>query len=350
MAKRKAQTTGKTKQRAARPAAVPTAEQRAAATEHLPQRQGQVAVGPGADVFARTVPFVYERHYFGENKKASMAHVEVKKEGEEREADKRLLTLTKKLIEMPEIAAIRMSDMRFYKYLVDASTPFRPGFYLVALGMVERVHARATSWESERAALADEAAEKYQAKVHEMRVPLGPLFNPADYPPTERFRAAFWVDWRFVDFGVPQVLRELRQEVFERERQKLEAAGNKARVLVEEHLAGALLKITAHLAELLTPRAGGKMPTLRSGALDRLFQFLNTAALRDVTDFKALQQVTGRLAHLASGLKVAQLRDDEDLRARMAAAMAEAKEQLAGLVSEETQRAILLRDDEVEVA
>jgi hypothetical protein len=205
---------------------------------------------PGADVFARTVPLVIERHYFGEHKKASLTAVET-------DADKALLALRKRLLRMPETQAIRHRDTGFRKWLETVASPFRAGVWLVPVGMVEKVDDAARVWEAERRELVEVAGSAYPVQVEKMREPLGPLFNTLDYPPTDVFKAQFWIDWRFIDFGVPAVLQSVRAEVFERERQKLEAAGQKATDMIEQHLAGQLLEITEHLSDLLAPRAGG---------------------------------------------------------------------------------------------
>lgn len=292
---------------------------------------------PGADVFARTVPFIYERHYFHEHRKASLATVETPTE-------KRLLALRKRVIEMPETAAIRLLDTRFREFVQANATPFRPGFYLVPLPLVERVEAEARSWEVRRGELADRAAVAYPAQLELMRGPLGPQFNLLDYPSAPRFRAAFWVDWRFINFGVPNVLREIRAEIFEREREKLARAGAKAQDLIEQHLATTLYEITEHLSLLLKPKAGGRMPALREGALDGLLQYLDTISMRDVTGFRELQAVTRRLRAATEGVDIEQLRDDDALRARVAAVVDEAKREVGLLVVDDDQREVLLRE------
>lgn len=294
---------------------------------------------PSADVFARTVHMVVERHYFGETRSASLATVQT-------EADKAVLALTKRLVKSPETAAIRQRDAQFRAWLRTVATPFRAGVWLVPVGLIERVEAEARRWVADRDRLADAAAVAYPGRIEEMREPLGPLFNPMDYPPTDRFRADFWVAFRFIDFGVPNVLREIRADVWERERVKLEEARRQAREVVEQHLAGSLLRITDHVVDLLRPRANGRRPALREGALDDLLTFLDLAPLRDVTNFEGLQRAVEQLRRAADGLSVEGLRDSDELRDRTAAAVAAARDVVAGLVTEDTRRAIRVREED----
>jgi hypothetical protein len=298
-----------------------------------------------ADVFSRTVPLVVERHFFGETKKASLAPVRIEQGEAATETDKRLLTLSKRLLDSAELRAIKLRDTRFREYLQAHATPWRPGMYLVPFGMVETVHGEAGRWERERQALVDAAAAAYPGHVEAMRGPLGPLFNPLDYPSVAVFRTKFWVDWRFIDMGVPNVLRQFRADVFAREEEALRRQASAARQMVEQHLRASLLEITRHLAELLQPSPSGKKRTLRDGVLDRLNEYLATVESRNITNDGELRRVTERLRRLGAGLSVEALRDDEDLRARAAEEMVAVQAAVAELVEDAPERAIRIREE-----
>lgn len=296
---------------------------------------------PSADVFARSLHMVVERHYFGKQKKASLADVETT-------ANKSYLALSKRLLNMPEVAAIEHRDTQFRVWLNTVATPWRPGLWLVPIGMVRQVSTAAKVWKAERSVLADAAALAYPLQVNAMREPLGPMFNPLDYPTTEVFRAHYYVGWRFINFGVPDVLREVSEEVFESERRKLEQAGAEAREMIEQHLASSALKITDHLVDLLRPRANGRKPALRDGALDNMLAFLDTIVVRDVTNFRELQAVTERLRRATRGLTVDSLRSDDALRDRTATLLEEAREAVTALVVDDSPRTIRIREEEPE--
>jgi hypothetical protein len=298
-------------------------------------------------VFARTVPLIVERHSFGEYRKASLNNVEVKKGDDEKEADKKLLSLTKRLLDCAEVKAITQHDKVFSIYLRLVAAPYRPGMFLVPIGMVEHLDERARAWEEKRAELVEAATRVYLARVEAMRVPLGPMYRRDDYPSQDEFRASYWVSWRFVDFGAPALLQNVKAEVFARERQKVEAEAQRARVLIRQHLRQTLLDMTEHLAKLLSPK-DGKFPALRGGALDRLLEFVGSINLRDVTNDVELRSVVQRLDGIGKGLTFEQLRDDEALRVATGSIVQEAQAVLATLVSD-SPRAIRLRD-EAEVA
>jgi hypothetical protein len=293
------------------------------------------------DVFHKTVPFIIERHYFGEQRGASLAGVETA-------TDKTFLALSKRLLNMPETVAIHGCDGRYRAWLRTVATPWRSGIWLVPFGLIDAVVEHTKAYDAERGKLADAAAAAYPAAVEAMREPLGPLFNPLDYPSKARFRAKWSIDYRFVELGTPGVLEQLKPELFAQEKAKLTASAGKVRVQIEQHLATALLDITTHLQGLLTPRANGKRAAVRDGALDRLFTFLDTIELRDVTNFAALRKVTTQLKRAAKGVTVEQLRTDDDLRAALAGTMAYAKDAVSALVVDDeigAGRTIILRDE-----
>lgn len=292
---------------------------------------------PTPETFARTVPFFIERHSWGEHRKASMATVDIRQmTAEEAEAAKRMLSMRKRLLNSTKTCAIRQHDARFRERLQDLSAaPFRPGLYLIPIGLMERVANEAQAWLDTRERLADEAADEYPTLIAPMRVALGPLFNEFDYPERAQFRACFWATYRFVNMGVPDVIRTIRADVFARERQKLEEEGRRAAVMVQQHLRVHLLEITEHLRDLLSPKANGRMPALRDGSLDRLFDFLQTIEARDVTNDGALRTLVRRMrASLDNSVRgVDDLREDDDLRRRTAVVMADAHTALESMVT-----------------
>lgn len=310
------------------------------------QHQGRQA--PTADVFARTVPLMVEKHYFGESKSASLVPVSLDGQTKEEQArTKALLSLSKRLINSAETRQVRYRDVEFRRTLHAVATPFRPGFYLVAVDMVERAFEEAQRWESERNVLADRAEAAYPSMVQAMREPLGPMFSELDYPPPSVFRAKFWVDWKFINFGVASVLREIRADIFARETAAWKAQAAEAQDVIRQHLRAGLLDVTRHLRGLLAPKASGKRPVLRGGCLDDLTAFLDTLPARDATDDKALQQVVGQLKVIGRSLDLEILRDDDRLRDEVASEMAVVARALEAMVVEAPSRGIRLREEEV---
>lgn len=309
-----------------------------------------------ANVFSRTIPFLVERHNWGGHKKASLAHVTIGDAPEDPTARaeweimqarvKAAVSLNKRLLNSPALQAINRHDAAFRLFLSSqAATPFRRGLYLVPVGMIAPVNTHATAWATERERLADAAAEEYPDLIEEAPQRLGPLFNRADYPSVERFRAAFWVHWRFVDMGVPNLLREVNLEAFEQARRKMAEEAEQASAMIQQHLRSSLLEITEHIAGLLAPRANGHRVGIRQGALDGLKTFLATLEQRDTTEDESLRAVARRLLQVSTGVDVDQLKDDDALRSRMAFHMDEAKADLERLIEEiPVRRGIILRD------
>lgn len=302
----------------------------------------------GAEVLRRAVPFTMRRYYFGDRRQGNLAQIRVEDLPPERQAEtKALLGLSKRVLRMDEMTAIRMCDERFRQWLLGVAAPFEDleAVYLVPVALVQQVAERAEAWVAERRRLVAAAKAAYPAQVEIMRGKLGPLFNRRDYPEPDRFAAMFSAEWRFVDFGVPGMMEAIDADLFERERQKFAEVGDRARQAIERHLASSLLDITAHLSSLLHPKANGRKPALRDGALDRLFRFLDTIEARDVTNFRDLRAASEALRRASRGVSVNALREDEQMRARMAATVDEIREAVSGLVTDDGARALRIREE-----
>jgi hypothetical protein len=296
------------------------------------------------NVFERTVPFQFERHYFGERRKAEVAYEVETVDGDKPDED--YTSLTKRLIKSPTIAAIKTVDLHFGYDLAAAASPWRPGLWLVPVAMVERVNDRAEKWDIDRAEAVDKAVQAYPLIVETMKEKLTTLFDPKDYPTADGFKSAYWTAWRFVDMGAPTLLKTIKAEVFARERRKVEAEGAKAAALIQQHLRGTLLKITEHVADLLAVKPDGKHKKLRDGSLDNLLKYLDTIALRDVTQDGDLQRVVNTLKGLGRGLSVEALKTDDLLRDATAAAFSKAASSLDALVVERV-RGVRFREEEL---
>lgn len=307
---------------------------------------------PGADAFVRTAHLLIEKHYYGESKSASLQPVEIKgTDGkalnpEQQAKTKALLGLRKRLLDSPELRQIKYRDKEFRHFLHGVATPFRPGLYLVPAKMVEVVCAEAKKWEQEREALVETAAKAYPAHVQSMRGPLGPLYNPLDYPPVEVFKAKFWISWRFVNFGVSDLIKEARADIIQEETAKLRAQAVEASALIQQHLFVSLNKILEHLKDLLTPSGESKRLGIREGSFDRLTEFLKTVEDRDTTGNPSLKRVITQLRKLGKNLDLDTLREDDTVRAQVTTEMTQIIERVDALVVETT-RGIRIRDEEV---
>lgn len=302
---------------------------------------------PSSDVFSKTVPLLVQKHAFWESRKASMEPITITGQTQEDQIrTKSHLTLSKRLLNSDELRAIRHRDTAFRLFLQNTATPFRPGLYLIPLALVETVDIEATKWETERQALVDAAALAYPAHIEAMRVPLGPLFNELDYPSVPAFKSKFWVDWRFINFGVNDKIASVRADIFKKEQAKLERQSLEAQDMIEQHLRSSLFTITAHLRGLLAPKASGKRVGLRDNCLDKLTEFLATVESRNVTGDQSLAKVCGRLRMLSKKLDLEVLRDADEVRDKVADEMTKIEASLSALVTEgPAGRGIRLREE-----
>lgn len=301
------------------------------------------------DIFKLTIPFRVSTHSFGKRRKVGTDAVDVKhvEDTAEERKIKSMLSLNKKLLESESVSAIEQRDRRFLNWLRAISTPIGDAIFLVSVPLAEKVDDEAQAWMAERAELVKTAGRTYLTDIALTKEKLGPTFDEKDYPSREEFEASFSADVRFMNFGVPEVLKSVKDSIFRRETEKVRKQAADAAQQIQNHLAVSLHEITAHLAELLAPKANGRKTVLREKALDRLNTYLDTLALRDVTNFSALQKVAKTLRDASAGVSVQDLRDDTALRTRIAAQMEAAKEAVSALVEDGPVRAIRFMDEGV---
>ncbi len=267
---------------------------------------------------------IVDRHRWGNRRQVDLAHVDILstqiQNGEETAAaDKRRLSLAKKLMQCPEIRAIEQLFREATDWLFANGLPsfMRPGIYRIPPGLISTVDEKLRGYQGRLATLVDAASDVYPERCAEGLAALGDLGNANDYPSVEEFRTRWGLGWRWVSVGVPDALKAVDYQLWKAERDKeaaqIHAAAEGVRVLLRQ----TALSLVRQLHDKLTPGVGGKKRILRKTALDELQQFVTAFSFRDVTNDRELADVVAQIQELARGVDVPQLRDDGTLRARV---------------------------------
>lgn len=268
---------------------------------------------------------IVDRHYFGNRAHVDLDQVDIRAttevlDGENGEADKRRLSLSKKLLDCDEVKAINAHFREVSEWLFSTCLPsfIRPGMYRVPPGLIQTVESKLKEF---RTRLVDDlvptAAAIYPARVTESLVALGELGNADDYPTAQEFAARWGIGWRWVNLGVPDELKTVDYELWKAERDKEAVQIREAAQAVRALLRQTALTLVRQLRERLGSRDGGKKRVLRATALDDLTQFISAFSFRDVTNDGELDDVVRQMQQLAKGVDVPQLRTDDDLRSRV---------------------------------
>lgn len=271
--------------------------------------RNQTSTPDGSQIPERTICLVADIKRVGNRRKVSSAQVEV-------DADKEAISVSKTLLDAPQLLAIINLDTTIRRYVNTYCLPslFRGGVFLLPLVSVEAVDARLQEFQSERAHLVDVFMEDYPSLVRNAQARLRGLFDPRDYPGADLVRHEFGFTWRYVTFSVPSTLAVIDRHLFERERENAAQQWDEAAAAIQSLLRANMLQLVHHMNERLTPDADGKAKFFKNSLVSNLSEFLKNFDARNVTDDNELAAVVARARQLLDGVDPQVLRDSQDIR------------------------------------
>lgn len=252
-------------------------------------------------------------------------------------ADPEMIRVSKAILDGSEYRAIARCDHRIRVQIGKLGLPissYFKGAAVIPVALLDEVEDRLDVWQLARRAAVDAFIAAYPALVVRAQERLGPLYDPADYPPVEALPGLFEVSVQYLTFDMPGVL----QYCSERARRRAFAEGQaKLAEAVEEmrgHLRSAFAELVAHLRDRLAPDpATGQRKTLRASSVQNLLEFLDTFGARNaVVQDGELADLVEQTRRLLAGVEASDLRVDETLRDAIRADLAAITAQLDELV------------------
>lgn len=287
------------------------------------------------NIFDRAVSITVTFGGIGNSRKVSNSSVQV-------DADKDLISVSKKLLDSPELDAIRKLDGEIRKYRDKLCLPsmLKSGIYLLPIVLVPEVEEKLRDFRQRRFTLVQDFLASYSQRMEEAALRLREVFNPQDYRSSERVRAAFTFDWQYVTFSTPGKLKEISAAFFEQEQQKMVAKVAEATGEVRQVLRAAMQEMVSHMVERLTPGEDGKTKTFHKTSVENLMEFMRTFDARNITDDAQLKALVDQAGALLEGINPKALRDNDSLRAGVQSSLAEIKTALDTMIVEGGNRLI----------
>jgi len=282
------------------------------------------SLAAGEDVTRRTAHIQIEFSRLGNSKKVKNSLVTV-------DADKDLIRVNKKLLDSPELDLIRQADAELMQYVNNICLPFAKGVRLVPLVMVEDVTRKIRTHEAKRRMLVDAFMAVYETDKKRAEYRLSSLYNPADYPSSDKVRAKFTFDWKFLSFGPPGNLAEVAPEIYAQEREKAAREMSNAVSEITQVMRETVATMVFRLQDSLTPRDDGKQRKLYDSAVESLQQFLSTFSLRNVVGDRQLAEEVKKAQAVLSGVSIEALRSTDSLRDRVRVSLGEIGESIEKL-------------------
>lgn len=257
-------------------------------------------------------------------------------------ADTRLLSASKKLIDVRHEAFRRLTSLRhrigqFWRSLTLPYT--EPGVRLIRQADIEAfVHTMEGFREELVQAEADLNAVYDEIKTDAQRR-LGRLYNAADYP--AEIRGLFGVDWEFPAIEPPSYLMRLNPELYRQEQERVAARFEEAVQLAEQAFIGELRNLVSHLTERLTTAPDGQRKVFRDSSITNLLGFFSRFRDLNIRSNQDLDRLVEQAQQLVQGVTPQDLRDNTDLRGHLASEMAQVHAALENLIVAQPRRRII---------
>lgn len=277
----------------------------------------------------------------GNSRKVNAAQYEV-------DADKAMLSMSKRLLESPEYDAIKALDRDIKAYLNARCLPsmFRSGVCLLPVVLYPETEERLRDFRIRRRQLVADFIASYEQRRTAAAERLKSLYNEDDYPPPDKLRSMFSCDWQYFTLDTPKQLRRFDSALYNEEREKLKAKfrqmSEEAELLIREEMRD----LVAHLADRLTPGEEGEKKILKSSAVTKIKEFLELAEARNVTGDEDLNRLFAETRNIISNVDPLVLRDSEVLRSEIRSNMERIKSQLDGQIQAAGSRRITLDENE----
>ncbi|WP_447859638.1 hypothetical protein [Nitrospira calida] len=234
-------------------------------------------------------------------------------------ADPEMVRVSKAILDGPEYRAIVRCDHRLRAEVGKLGLPisaYFKGAAVIPVALLDEVEDRLEAFQAARQAAVEAFIAAYPAMVERARARLGPLFDPADYPPVEALAGLFGVRVQYLTFDLPGVLQHCSERARRRAMAEGQAQLGEAIQEMRRHLREAFAGLVTHLRDRLAPDpVTGARRTLRASSVQGLLEFLDTFGARNAVAGDAdLAALVGQARALLAGVELPELRTDEALR------------------------------------
>jgi hypothetical protein len=281
----------------------------------------------------KSVLLVVEFHKLGNTRKVNTSQIEV-------DADKSMLHINKNLLDSPEYDAIRKHDGQTRAWLVTRALPslFKEGVFRVPNTLIVEVDEYLNRRKIQREILVRDFRDGYDGRVTEALQRLNGLGNPDDYLDSQEAASRFGLRWKYVTFTTPDALKNLKEGLFEREREKIAKMVEEANEEIRSVLRLQMSALVKRMVTQLTPSSDGKRKKIYDSLTGNVEDFLGTFNARNLADDTELQSLVKRARDVMIGVDPEVLRDADDVRTLVKSGFDQINKQLDQLIIDKPTR------------
>ncbi len=265
--------------------------------------------------------------------------------------ESKMLSASKKIIQSDEYNKIVSKDGFAARWLADHSVPsiLKKGVYLIPVSFVDMVNEYMEAYKTERQdVLVPAFLEVYFDQAYTAREMFylttggSQLFDALEYPTVEKMATLFSVETAYISFDVPSQLQHISEELFRRERERVEQAWNQAEDAINQLLVQECAELVQGLQTALKGLNDGTLKKFRDANVENLREwsalFLQA---RNVTNNEELENVVRNIQATLQGVERDDLKHDRSsLRQYVQSALSQAQIELKGMVENAPERLI----------
>jgi len=236
--------------------------------------------------------------------------------GTSAEVDQSKIKGAKTLFESEEYDAIEHFKSSRRAEFANLGIPFPLGdsMYLIRIVNIPKAEDLAAKTQKEMATLVSKLQEVYASQITPEATGLGPLYNAGDYKSPEALESLFRFRSKWMHFGVPEILREIDEELWNKERERTAAVWQEAKEQGLILLRQTTADMVKRLVEAVTPDAEGKKKRFYATAVTNLTDFFEVFEDRNLAGDKELTETVNQLRELIAGRTVEEFKTDDNLR------------------------------------
>ena len=270
----------------------------------------------GEGVLSKAICLTMDFGLFGNTRQVDTDVIDIKIGAEiDDKIKKNRLRAQKRLLNSPELDAVRTFDYYTRKHVRAVSLPYDVGLDLVpheyVPGVDEFLEQRAKEREEK---LVPAFLAAYPAQCEAAAIELGSQYNQTDYKTLEQVRAQFVFRYKWIRFGVPGELKHINKKVWEKAGAQAAADMAAATEEMRNVLRAAMLELVNHMVERLKEDEEGKPLKFHGSTVHNLAEFLGNADFRNITDDAAVKSLVKQARELLTGVDVDSLKEPGAVR------------------------------------
>jgi hypothetical protein len=288
-------------------------------------------------ILQRSVCLVMTCGYVGNYRKVDPNGLDIAKDGESLEKEKKSLTVTKRLVDAeflrPCEAIISQAKSFVRGRSIAAHRVFGPGTALVPVERVSEVEDGLTTLEADLQVAKKALAARWDEVREKSKERHGKLFVESQFPTAEDVLNDYSIEWSYVSFAAPDRLEDIDSAVHKSAQEKYQAKLASAYEEVVVQLRTTALTIMKDLANRLRPGKENKVKALMPTALRDLQNLMEQLPVLNLTDDDMLADIVTKVGALSQGIDVDTLRKNSTIRTMLLDAAEEAVAELDSIIT-----------------